>query len=331
MKVFVTGGTGFVGTHLVKRLMSEGHDVTVLIHRTPATALEGLEIRTCSGSIDDADMLEEQLKDIEVVFHLAGVVSIDPLDEPILQRVNVQGTHNVVAACLKTDVRRLVHMSSIHALASEPPGAVVDESGPLSLGAHHHPYDRSKAMGQQVVLHGVEQGLDAVILNPVGIMGPEDRLPTPVGEMLLQLYHHSIPGLVAAGFHWVDVRDVVQGVMLALERGTRGQGYLLSSQYATIAEIAGLVREITGASTPTMVTPMWLARMFAPCVTGYSKLRGKKPLYTSSSLKMLRHHQRLDTSRATDGLTFQPRSLADTLADTFAWFKSAGLLEVASG
>lgn len=326
MKAFVTGAAGFIGTQLVKRLLEDGHEVTILIHEREPVGLAGLPVRAVKGGIENLQSLCEHMAGAEAVFHLAAAVSIDPEDGPMLERVNTQGTENVVQACLRNGVQRLVHTSSVHALESAPGTGRFNEDSPLAIGPQHHPYDRSKAAGEEAVLNGVKEGLQAVIVNPGGAMGPEDYAPTPVGEMLLQLYHHQMPGLINGGFHWVDARDVVEGLLLAHARGGAGKRYILTGDYATIPEIARLIRSITGASTPRMVTPMWLAKLAAPLVTGYCNLRGTKPLYTRASLTMLCSHQELTGSRAADELGYRPRPIRETLEDTFAWFEETGRL-----
>jgi len=322
MKAFVTGAAGFIGTQVVKRLVEEGHEVSILVHEREPEGLKDLPIHSCPGSLEDLEGLCEHLAGAEAVFHLAAVVSTDPKDGPTLQRINTRGTENVVQACLRNKVGRLVHTSSIHALECPTDTLSFNEDSPLAIGAHHHPYDRSKAAGEQAVLKGVEEGLDAVIVNPGGTMGPEDWAPTPVGEMLLQLYHRQIPGLVNGGFHWVDNRDVAEGMLLAHGKGRTGRRYILTGEYATIPEIAKMVREITGASTPRLVTPMWLAKLVAPLVTTYSSLRGTKPLYTRDSLTMLCGHQKITSQRAAEELGYQPRPIRETIEDTFAWFEA---------
>jgi dihydroflavonol-4-reductase len=326
MKAFVTGATGFIGTHLVKRLIHDGHEVTILVHRREPIGLEGLPVRAVTGSLDDLEALAEHMSGADAVFHLAAAVSTDPKDAPMLHRINTLGTEHIVQACLQTGVKRLVHTSSVHALESAPGSGRFHEESPLALGAHHHPYDRTKAAGEAAVLEGVKSGLHAVILNPGGAMGPEDYAPTPVGEMLLQLYHHQMPGLIDGGFYWVDARDVVEGILLAHESGQPGERYILTGEYATIPDIARIIREITGASTPRLVTPMWLAKLVAPLVAGYCALRGTKPLYTRASLTMLCSHQELSGQRAAEALGYQPRPIRETLKDTFAWFEQTGRL-----
>lgn len=326
MKAFVTGAAGFVGTHLVKQLVADGHEVTILIHRTPPEGLDGLPVKICKGSIENLDELSQHMKGAEAVFHLASMVSIDPNDGEILHRINVEGAKNIAEACVANGVTRLVHVSSVHAFESSPVDATYSEESPAAVAPHHHPYDRSKALGEQAVLDAGSRGLEVVVVNPAGIMGPEDRKPTPVGEMLLQLYLHQIPGVVNAGFYWVDVRDVANGIRLAHQHGKPGRRYILAGEYASIPQISKIVGEVPGASPPRLVTPMWLAKLFAPAMGLYSKITGSKLLYTRTSLEMLCQHQKITGNRATLEIQFQPRPIRETIHDTLAWYREDGRL-----
>src|SRR5437868_245817 len=208
MKIAVTGATGHVGGNLVRALVERGHQVRALVREEHRT-LEGVEVERVRGDVGDPESLERAFDGVERVFHLAARISIAPGDEDEVQRVNVVGVRNVVAACLKVGVKRLLHMSSIHAMSAQPLGETIDESRPLASGPDLMTYDRSKAEGEREVIAGIERGLDAVRVNPTAILGPYDFRPSPMGEVLLDLYHRRLPALVEGGFDWVDVRDIV--------------------------------------------------------------------------------------------------------------------------
>jgi dihydroflavonol-4-reductase len=261
------------------------------------------------------------------VFHLAARISIAPGDEDEVHRVNVVGTRNVVAACLKAGVKRLLHMSSIHAMSATPLGEVIDEKRPLASGDNLLPYDKSKSAGEREVVAGIERGLDAVRVNPTAILGPLDFRPSPMGQVLLDLYHRKLPGLVDGGFDWVDVRDVVDGSIAAAEQGKRGDKFLLSGERKTIRELALIAEEITQKGAPKFTSPMWLARAAAPFATIVAKASGRRPLFTSASLHALRNHQLVSHEKATRELGYRPRPLRETLEAAYAWFGEAGYLQ----
>jgi dihydroflavonol-4-reductase len=221
----------------------------------------------------------------------------------------------------------MVHFSSIHAFDAVPLDGVIDERRPLAPSNKKVlTYDRSKADGEREVIAGIERGLDAVVVNPTAVLGPNDFRPSPMGQVLLDLYRRKLPALVDGGFDWVDVRDIVSGAIAAAERGQRGDKFLLSGTHKRLDELAQMVEAITGTRAPRFVSPMWLARFGAPFATAYAKALGRAPRFTSQSLHALRNHQRVSSERARQKLGYTPRPLSETLADTFAWFRSAGAI-----
>jgi dihydroflavonol-4-reductase len=325
MKIAVTGAAGHVGGNLIRTLVEQRHSVRALV-RNDRRALEGVPVERVEGDVLDPVSLERAFTGVERVYHLAARISIAPGDETLVQRINVEGVRNVVEACLKTGVKRMLHMSSIHAVAAQPLTQLIDEQRPLAEGEGLLPYDRSKAEGEREVRKGIDRGLDAVIVNPTAILGPWDFRPSPMGEVLLDLYHKRLPALVEGGFDWVDVRDVVQGAINAADRAPRGEKYMLSGQRRTVRELAQLAEEVTRKRPPRFTSPMWLARAAAPFATVYAKAAGKRPLFTSASLHALRNHQHVSHAKATRELDYRPRPLRETLESAYDWFRSAGML-----
>ncbi len=319
----VTGGSGFVGNNLVRHLLSLGRRVRVLSQR-PARSLEGLEVDVVTGDLFDAEQLDRAMAGVEVVYHLAAVISIDRReDRSLMMRVNVEGTRRVVAAALKNGVRRFVHLGSIHALSYAPRNRPIDESRKLAHQTDPHalPYDLSKAAGQRIVTEGVERGLDAVILNPVGIIGPYDFNPSAAGEMLLQLMQRRLPGLVRAGYYWVDARDVAAAAVAAELRGKTGEHYIVKGEYATFARIADYVYQDTGVKPPKINVPVWTARGVAPMAVWLSRFTGRRPLVTPEAIEIVSRHQNIETDKAEQELGFQHRPLQTTISDSIAWFQ----------
>ena len=325
MKVAVTGATGHVGANLVRTLVDAGHHVRALTHHGNRRGLDGVACELVAADLLDGASLQRAFAGCEQVYHLAARISIVPGDEAAVRAVNVDGTRNVVDACLAAGVGRLVHFSSIHALSPRPLALPIDETRPLTSGAVP-PYDRSKAAGEREVLAGLERGLDAVIINPTAILGPHDFGPSAMGRVLLDLYHRRLPALVDGGFDWVDVRDVVAGAITAAATARPGERYLLGGEHRSVAQLAALVSEVTGVRAPRLVSPMWLARVGAPFATAVARVAGKQPLYTSHSLHALRNHQRVSHDKATRELGYTTRPLRDTVVAAYDWFRAAGQL-----
>ncbi len=320
MTVAVTGATGHVGANLVRALLAQGRSVRAL-DLQDGQALDGLDVELIEVDVRDPDVLRRAVDGAEVVYHLASHISLLMNEWPLLQSINVIGVRNVVDACLSCGVRRLVHFSSIHALTQEPLHVPIDESRPLVESRRYPPYDRSKAAGEREVCKGIERGLNAVIVNPTGILGPHDYGPSHFGEALLGLAHRRLPVLVAGGFDWVDVRDVVDGAIRAEERAPSGAKYILSGQWVSMRDVAAMVAEITGVPPPRFLCPMWLARVSAPLATGLARLRGKRPLYSGVSLSALRGNRNISHDRASRELDYHARPFRQTLVDTLRWFE----------
>lgn len=331
-KLLVTGASGLVGANLVRTLLEQGRNVSALVHND-RRALAGLDVETISADVRDQDALEHALQDVEVVYHLAGSISLAMDSWPEVRAVNVQGTHNLVAACLKCGVRRLVHFSSIDALRQEPLDQPLDENQPLideglsgNALKHIPPYDISKAQGEREVLAGITAGLNAVIVRPTAILGPFDFKPSYLGQALIQLAYGKIPALVKSGFNWVDVRDVVTGAIQAEQIASSGDKFMLGGNWSTIRQVAELVAAFTRQAAPLVTVPMWLADAFAPVMLRLARFNGTQPIYTRVTLTALRGNRQVSSIRAKHELGYTTRPLANTVKDTLTWFQQHGYM-----
>jgi dihydroflavonol-4-reductase len=201
--IAVTGASGLLGGNLVRELLAQGCRVRALIH-TDDRAVRGLEVETVRADLEEPASLERAFDGVDVVYHLASLISISMDSWESVYRVNVLGTRNVVEACLKDGVRRLVHVSSTHARRPEPFDQPLDEDRPWVTDPGLPPYDRSKALGEIEIQKGLERGLDSVILIPSGILGPYDFRPSLAGEGLLLMQRGGLPALTTGGYNWVD-------------------------------------------------------------------------------------------------------------------------------
>ncbi|MBN1963574.1 MAG: SDR family NAD(P)-dependent oxidoreductase, partial [Anaerolineae bacterium] len=216
MTVVVTGASGFVGGNLARALVAEGCHVRVPIHSEDERRwLDGLDVEIVPGDVRDPDSLRRAFAGAEIVYHLAGVITLLLTEWPRVKAVNVEGTRHVVQVCLENKVRRLVHFSSFHALVQRPLDRPLTEDARRTTAWFYPPYDRSKSWGERAVRDGIAAGLDAVIVNPTGVIGPHDYRPSYFGSVLRDLAQSRLPFLVGGGCDWVDVRDVVAGAQAA--------------------------------------------------------------------------------------------------------------------
>jgi dihydroflavonol-4-reductase len=327
----VTGATGHVGNVLVRRLVELGRPVRAIVPLFESTtALDGMSVEVVTGDVRDASSLERALRGVNVAYHLAGMITISGGRRRLLQEVNVAGTRNMVEACMAAGVRRLVYVSSVHALPEPRPGVPVRESRCFEPERLLGDYARSKALASREVLAGAERGLDSVMVFPSGIIGPFDYRPSEMGQLLLDVSSGRMWAYVEGEYDFVDVRDVAGGLVSAADNGRGGEGYLLSGSRVTVSELMRLLGELAGVPGPRLRLPLGLARAAAVLAPLYYRLARRRPLFTSYSLKVLRSNCLMDSGKARRELGFLPRPLRETVRDTLAWFRSTGRLQTAA-
>lgn len=325
MIIAVTGANGHVGVNLCKALIDLGHDVRALVHKN-SNGLEKLDVTIFKGDLLNKESLIPLIDGAEVVFHLAARISITGDSYELLRVINTEGTRLLIQLSQEFGIRRFIYFSSIHAFRQEPHDQLLDESRPL-VEDDAFSYDRSKADAERIVMSAAENGLDAFVLSPTAIVGPMDYEPSLMGKAFLQLYHHQIPALVPGGYNWVDVRDIVYAAVQSIEKGKRGQKYLLSGYWHSLPEVARLIEKHTGKRIVRIVMPFWLAWIGLPFITLYSRLSGRVPLYTRESLKIIINgSKQISREKAERELDFHPRSMDETVKETMNWFAMNGYL-----
>ncbi len=323
----VTGATGHIGNTLVRELVARGERVRALaLPLEDTTPLRGLDVDLVKGNVLDEASLIEAFEGSDLVYHLAGIVSIVPGKSDILYRVNVIGTRNVIRACLKTGVGRLVYTSSIHAIAEPPLGTSIDETLPFDPGKLAWEYDRSKAQATLEVLGAVARGLDAVVVCPTGVIGPYDFRPSEMGQLIIDFATASVKAYIDGAYDFVDVRDVATGHVLAGRKGRTGQSYILSGERITVRELLEVLEQLTGVPSPRTKLPVWLARSLAPLVLAYSRMTGRRPLMTSYSVHTLQRNCDASQDKARRELGYSSRPIRQSIADAVQWFRDSGRL-----
>lgn len=324
MSIVVTGGTGHLGTTLVRQLAHEGDRVICVSNDPPDRAMPLVElpgVERVHADVRDVASLVPTFSQARAVIHCAGMVSILERDRDLMWSVNADGTRAVAQACLAAGVERLVHVSSVQALSPSPLDEPLDERRPLVARDSRAPtYDRSKAEAERHVLAAVDRGLDAVIVNPTGIVGPYDLAPSRIGDFIVRVGNGQMPALVDGGFNWVDVRDVAATLRRALTVGRSGERYLASGSWASVRDLAEVVELATGAGTRRMVLPWSVARAAAPLAAGWSRVTGRPPQFTPSSIRALRLYPEICGQKAERDLGHWSRALTSTISDTCRWF-----------
>ena len=319
--ILVTGATGHIGNVLVRRLLEEGEQVRALVWRgEDATPIRGLDVERVEGDVLDPQSLRGALKGVDSVYHLAGIISIMPGSSPQVRKVNVEGTRNVLAEARRAGVRRLVYTSSIHAIARAPHGVAIDESLGFDPGNPYGEYDRSKAEASLAVQKAAAEGLDAVIVCPTGVIGPYDFRGSEMGEVLRGAAEARPMFYVEGAYDFVDVRDVVSGMIAAHSQGRTGESYLLAGHRITVREIIASVRGVTGKAFASIKIPMCVAEFAAKFTPLYYRISRSKPRFTPYSLEVLQSNSVISRAKAQRELGYRPRPIAETIADTVRWF-----------
>jgi dihydroflavonol-4-reductase len=317
----VTGATGHIGNVLVRHLLSRGEQVrAMLMPGEDPSPLDGLEVEQVEADVLDYQSLLGALREVDVVYHLAGIISILPGRNHLVDAVNVIGTRNVLQAARLSRVNRLVYTSSIHALTRMPHGITIDESVPFDPKHAISAYDHSKAQASLEVLKAVQAGLDAVIACPTGVIGPYDYRGSEMGQLILDCVNRKPMFYVDGAYDFVDVRDVAQGLALVAERGQTGESYILSGERLSVIGMIKTVQDIIGKQLLTMKIPMRLARFAARFTPLYYQIARVKPRFTSYSLDTIISNSVISHAKARRELGYTPRPLRESLADTVGWF-----------
>ncbi|MEW6432881.1 MAG: NAD-dependent epimerase/dehydratase family protein [Myxococcota bacterium] len=320
--LIVTGATGHLGNVLVRALLGRGRPVRAVVQPgDDLTPLAGLPVEVVRADVNERPALLAAFEGGDVVFHLAGIVSIGAGGDARMVRVNVDGTANVVEACAARGVRRLVHVGSVHALV-EPSGPVLDEAAGFDPSRAAGAYGRTKAMACLAVQRAARAGVvDAVLVLPTGVVGPWDYRLSEMGQLIVGLGDGRVRVLVAGGYDFVDVRDVADGLIAAAERGRRGEAYVLGGGRLDMRQLARAVARAAGRR-PAWVLPAWVGHLAAAGAPLFERVTGRRALVTAYSMHVLGAPFAVSHEKAARELGFRPRPPAASVADAWRWHLS---------
>ena len=326
----VTGACGHLGGTLLRLLERTGAQVRGL--RLPSEqARDRAHVTYYPGDVRDRDSLRPLFRGLAgrevVVFHTAAIVDISGEVTPQMHDVNVNGTKNILALCREYGVKRLVYVSSVHAIPEKDGYAVLREVDRFSPQQVTGGYAKTKAEATQAVLDAAAQGLDAVVVHPSGILGPFDGAENHLVQLVKEYAGGKLPACVKGGYDFVDVRDVAAGCLAAAEKGRSGQCYILSNRHYEVQEVLAMAKTLChGRRLP--VLPMWMAQAAEPLLGWVARVKKQRPLYTKYSLYTLRSNDRFDHGKATAELGYRPRDLRQTVRDTLRWLAKKPVPEV---
>lgn len=322
----VTGATGFVGSAVLRALVSRGHDLRALARAgSDRRNLQGVVATVVEGDLTDPASLARAVAGCRFVLHVAADYRIWVPDPVAMLRANVDGTRALMQAAQNAGVERIVYCSSVAALGLTTDGTPADEATPTSEAAMIGIYKISKFRAEQVVLAMVrDDGLPAVIVNPAAPVGPRDIKPTPTGRMIADAAAGRMPAYLDTGLNVVHVDDVAEGHVLALERGRIGERYILGSENLTLAQLFGLVAQEAGRRPPRIRLNEHVLWPLALGSEGLARLTGIEPLVTRDHLRMARKKMFFSSAKAIRELGYAPRPARQAVADAIAWFRTSG-------
>lgn len=325
--ILVTGSTGHLGNVLVRLLVASGKNVRAMVAPFEDTLpVDDLPVEIVRGDIRDYDFVQRVCKDVEVVYHLAAVISILGKRRMVYD-INVGGTENIIKACRKNRVGRLVYVSSIHAFSEPRSGSLIDESIPIDPERTSGDYAKSKAIATIKVLNSVKEGLNTVVICPTGIVGPYDWRVSEMGNLLLLYSKNLLKVGIDGSFDFVDVRDVANLLIDACEKAEKGELFIASGYYITIRALFQMLQKIRPSKSVNIFLPSYIAYPISLFTSIHYLVKKKKPLLTPYSVHTLTRNYVYSHKKATDLLGYNPRPLLDSLKDALLWFESEGFVK----
>ena len=326
MRTFVTGGTGFVGGALVRKLLEAGHEVRALVRPgTDTQQLQGLPVEQVEGDLRDPESLQRGIEGCQLVFHVAALYSFWGYSWDDFYQVNVEGTRHVLEAALGAGVERVIYTSSIAVLGFNEDRSPVDENTPSSLEIMITPYKRSKFLAEDVARDYAQRGLPVVIVNPSSPIGVGDHKPTATGKVVVDFLNGRMFGFVDTGMNIVDVEDVAAGHLLALERGQVGERYILGGENLTLKQVLDILAEVSGGPQVKLHVPHSVALGWSYIdVTLARLIPNHTPTATPDAVRQSRRYEFYDCSKAINELGFPQSSAREALRKSVAWYRARG-------
>ena len=326
MKVFLTGATGFVGSHVARELVARGASLRVLVRKTSRLEnLEGLAAETVSGDLLKPESLRPGISGCDAVMHVAADYRLWVRDPKAMYAANVDGTRELLRIARECGVRRTVYTSSVATMGFKQDGTIVNEDTPVSLYDMVGHYKRSKFLAEQEAIRAAQLGQQVIILNPTTPIGANDVKPTPTGRIIVDFLNRKFPAYMDTGLNLVDVSEVARTHGDALQKGRPGERYILGGENLTLKQILDKMSAITGLPSPTMRVPHEVALVFAffdEWITG--RLRGKEPRATVEAVRMGRKKMYASSAKAERDLGFRVVPVYQALRAAIEWFRAHG-------
>ena len=326
MKTLVTGGTGFVGSHLVRVLLERGEEVRCLVRSTSRLDnLNELPVEFVAGDLRDLESLTKAIKGARVVYHCAADYRLWCKDPDQMYQSNVEGSNNVMQASFDAGVERVVYTSTVGCLGLNDDGTPANEDTQVTIEDMIGHYKRSKFLAEDKVREWAQRGLPVVIVNPSTPVGELDIKPTPTGKIIVDFLRGKMFGYVDTGMNLIDVRDCAEGHVLAAEKGRVGERYILGGRNLTLKELFDILANATEIASPKMKVPHWVAETYARLENFWSiGVVRREPDVPLESVKLARHKMWYDASKAVRELALPQNPVELALERAVNWFREHG-------
>ena len=326
MLAFLTGATGFVGSHVARALVAQGADLRLLVRSgSDLRNIQELQAERVVGDVCDAASLKKAVAGCEVVFHVAADYRLWVRDPEQMYRSNVDGTKAILEAARENKVRRVVYTSSVATMGFQSNGHLANEDSPVSLADMIGPYKRSKFMAEEIAIQAGKSGMDVVVVNPTTPVGERDLKPTPTGRIVVDFLKKKFPAYVDTGLNLVDVAECARGHIAAFEKGKTGQRYILGGENLTLKQILDKLAAITGLPSPKIRVPYAVALatgVVDQVFTGY--IRRREPRATIDAVRMGRKKMFVSSGKAERDLGWRTLPIDGGLHRAVEWFQANG-------
>lgn len=326
MKVFITGATGFVGSHVARALAAQGAELRLLVRSGSRTDnIDSLKAERVGGDLRTPASLRPGMEGCELAFHVAADYRLWTRHPEEMYRTNVEGTRSLLEAARKGGVRRVIYTSSVATMGFRSDGQPVDEDAPVVLADMVGHYKRSKFLAEQAAMEAAHDGQDVVIVNPTTPVGEQDIRPTPTGRIVVDFLRRRFPAYVDTGLNLVDVAEVARGHIAAAEKARPGQRYILGGENLTLKELLDKLGAITGLPSPTLRVPQAAALVFAALDTLWTGvLLGREPRASVDAVRMSHKKMFVSSARAERELGWKTVPVESALRRAVEWYRAHG-------
>jgi dihydroflavonol-4-reductase len=320
----ITGGSGHVGANLVRELTVRDYKVRCIDFDGDHRAFDGYTVELIKGSVTDIESLDKAFAGVDVVFHTAAIISLERKNKNLIRSVNVDGTKNVCEVALKHNVKKLIHFSSVDAFIREPLDDPLLEDRPLVADPNTVPYDLSKADAQRIVLDFCNKGLDASIIHPSGIFGPNDFKPSLFGQEFIKIANGKRPYSINVGYDYVDVRDLCTTAVNCVEQGRSKQNYIVGGNYMDFVYMADIISDELGKKLLRGTLPFFTIYLSLPFYFLQSIMSNSPRAITLDSIHTIKvQNKNIPSKLSKDELGHYPRPVVETISDTIRFFKDS--------